>query len=72
MMKYTVVVEKSESGFGAFVPDIPDCIAAAETKAQVLTLIKEAIEFHIEGLIEDGETVPAPSCDFAQVEVHAA
>jgi predicted RNase H-like HicB family nuclease len=40
MMKYTVVVEKSESGFGAFVPDIPGCIAAAETKAQVLTLIK--------------------------------
>ncbi len=71
-MKYTVVIESGETSFGAFVPDLPGCIAAAATKEEVLTLIKEAIEFHIEGLVEDGEIVPVPHCDFTQVEIDAA
>ncbi len=71
-MKYTVVLEQGETSFGAFVPDLPGCIAAGETKEEVLRLIKEAIEFHIEGLREDGEVIPAPHCDFAYVEVSAA
>lgn len=71
-MKYTVVLEKGKSSYGAFVPDLPGCIAAGETKDEALKLIKEAIEFHIEGLKEDGETVPKPHCDFAHVEVKAA
>ncbi|OYT12631.1 MAG: hypothetical protein B6I19_09390 [Bacteroidetes bacterium 4572_114] len=49
-MKYTVIIEKGESSYGAFVPDLPGCIAAGKTENEVLNLIKEAIEFHIEGL----------------------
>ena len=53
-MKYMVVIEKGESGYGAHVPDLPGCIAAAETREKVIELIKDAIEFHIEGLIKAG------------------
>lgn len=71
-MEYTVVLEKGESSYGAFVPDLPGCIAAGESKEEVLDLIKEAIEFHIEGLKEEGETIPMPHCEFARVEINAA
>ena len=49
-MEYTVILEKGESSYGAFVPDLRGCIAAGESKEEALNLIKEAIEFHIEGL----------------------
>ena len=55
-MQYLVVVEKSETGFGAYVPDLPGCVAAAETREEVVKLIQEAIEFHIESLRESGES----------------
>ncbi len=71
-MKYTVVIEKGDSSYGAFVPDLPGCIAAAETKKEVIKLIKEAIEFHIEGLKEDGKTIPIPHCDITHIEVNVA
>ncbi len=71
-MRYAVVLEKGESGYGAFVPDLPGCIMAGDTKEEVLRLIKEAIEFHIEGLKEAGEKIPKPPCDLAHVEVDAA
>jgi predicted RNase H-like HicB family nuclease len=71
-MQYTVVLEKGESSYGAFVPDLPGCVAAGKTKDEVLKLIKEAIEFHIEGLKQKGETIPKPHCDFTHVEVNAA
>ena len=71
-MKYTVVLEKGKSSYGAFVPDLPGCIAVGKTKEEILDLIKEAIEFHIEGLVEEGEIIPKPHCAFAQVEINAA
>ena len=71
-MRYMVVIEKGEAGYGAHVPDLPGCIAAAETRAEVLSLIKEAIEFHIEGLRDAGESVPLPSSASELVEVNAA
>ena len=71
-MKYMVVIEKGESGYGAHVPDLPGCIAAAETREKVIELIKDAIEFHIEGLIEAGEPVPNPSSFSELIEVNAA
>ncbi len=71
-MKYVVVVEKGESSYGAHVPDLPGCIAVGDTKEEVLALIKEAIEFHIDGLKEDGEPVPSPASDIEFVEVAAA
>jgi predicted RNase H-like HicB family nuclease len=70
-MKYLVVVEKSSSGFGAYVPDLPGCVAAAETRAEVLALIREAIEFHIEGLRQAGGHVPEPTSQSEVVDVQA-
>ncbi len=71
-MKYLVVVEKSENGYGAYVPDLPGCVAASATRAEVVALIQEAIEFHIEGLKKSGESVPPPKSQSEVVEVHAA
>jgi predicted RNase H-like HicB family nuclease len=71
-MQYLVVVEQSETGFGAYVPDLPGCVAAAETREEVVKLIQEAIEFHIESLRESGESVPAPSSQYELIDVHAA
>ena len=70
-MKYLVVVEKSTNGFGAYVPDLPGCIAAAKSREEVVTLIQEAIEFHIEGLKNSGESVPQPTSQSELVDVHA-
>ena len=71
-MKYAVIVEEGETSFGAHVPDLPGCVAVAETKEEVLELIREAIEFHIEGLREDGQPTPQPSSSIEYVEVRAA
>ena len=71
-MRYLVVVEKGPSSYGAHVPDLPGCIAAGETKEEVLTLIREAIEFHLEGLKQDGQPIPTPASTSALVEVAAA
>jgi len=71
-MRYLVVVEKGESSWGAHVPDLPGCIAVAETRAEVLELIKEAIDFHIEGLREHGEPIPTPSSESEFIETDAA
>jgi predicted RNase H-like HicB family nuclease len=71
-MRYAVIVEEGESSFGAYVPDLPGCAAVGETKEEVLQLIQEAIEFHIEGLREDGQPVPEPSSSIEYIEVAAA
>ena len=71
-MEYLVVVEKGPGSYGAYVPDLPGCVAAADTKDEVLSLIKEAIEFHLEGLKEDGEPIPSPASTSEVIEVEAA
>ena len=60
-MEYVVIYEKGDSSYGAYVPDLPGCITVGETLAETEKLIQEAIEFHIEGLQEDGDDVPQPS-----------
>ncbi len=70
-MKYAGIIEKGEDGYGAYVPDLPGCIAAADTREEVKQLIQEAIEFHIEGLKEDGMPVPEPASSIEFVEVAA-
>ena len=70
-MKYAVIIEKGEDGYGAYVPDLPGCIAAGETKEEVKKLIQEAIEFHIEGLKEDGQPIPVPASSIEFIEVAA-
>jgi predicted RNase H-like HicB family nuclease len=71
-MRYLVVVEQGPSSFGAYVPDLPGCVAAGETRDEVLALIREAIEFHIEGLKQDGQPIPPPSSTSEIVDVKAA
>ncbi len=71
-MKYMVVIEKGATGYGAHVPDLPGCIAVGDTKEEVIQLIREAVEFHIDGLREAGEPVPAPSSVSEIIEVNAA
>jgi predicted RNase H-like HicB family nuclease len=71
-MQYLVVVEEGPRSFGAYVPDLPGCIAAAESREEVLTLIRDAIEFHIEGLKENGQPISPPASSSEVVEVDAA
>ena len=68
-MRYLVVVEKGPTSYGAYVPDLPGCVAAAETKEEVLRMIREAIEFHLEGLKEDGAPIPSPLSTSEVIEV---
>lgn len=71
-MRYLVIVERGPTSFGAYVPDLPGCIVAGETRDEVLMLIREAIEFHIEGLRQNGQPVPPPSSTGEVVDVAAA
>jgi predicted RNase H-like HicB family nuclease len=68
-MRYAVVVEKGEHNYSAYVPDLPGCVAAAETKEELLGLIREAIDFHLEGMREAGEEIPEPTAVAEYVEV---
>ena len=61
MKRYAVVIEKMQSGYGAHVPDLPGCVAAGDTYEEAERLIREAIPFHIQGLIQHGDKVPEPS-----------
>lgn len=72
MMRYLVIVEKGKSGFGAYVPDLPGCIAAASSRTEVVRLIREAIELHLEDLRERGEPVLPPVSTVELVDVVAA
>lgn len=57
-MEYVVIVEQGDTSFGAYVPDLPGCVAVGETREEAMQLIPEAIEMHIESLRENGESVP--------------
>ena len=69
MKRYAVVIEQGPTSYGAYVPDLPGCVAVAETEEEVKALIREAIEFHLEGLRDAGEPVPEPTSRMAYVEV---
>ena len=71
-MRYVVIVEQGESSVGAYVPDLPGCVAVGETRDEVLHLIGEAVEPHLEGLREEGLPIPEPSSSSEYVEVGAA
>lgn len=60
-MEYLVVIERGQTSFGAYVPDLPGCVAVGESQAEVEALIREAIEFHLEGLREEGRPLPEPT-----------
>ena len=59
-MRYTVIYEQGPKSWGAYVPDLPGCVAVGDSKNEVAKLIKEAIEFHLEGMKKDKEPIPKP------------
>jgi predicted RNase H-like HicB family nuclease len=68
-VRYTVIIEKGEANYGAYAPDIPGCGTVAETREEVEQLIREAIEFHLEGLALAGQPIPQPVSDAITVDV---
>ncbi len=68
-MRYMVVIEKGPASYGAFVPDLPGCIAVGETEAEALELIQEAIHFHLEDLRLGGKPIPQPVSKSTFVEI---
>jgi predicted RNase H-like HicB family nuclease len=71
MNQYVVIYEQGPTSCGAWVPDLPGCVAAGQTRAEVEQLIREAIDAHIESLREHGEAVPEPSSTVGMVEARA-
>lgn len=59
-MEYVVTLERGPNNYGASVPDLPGCVAAADTREETLELIREGIGYHIELMIEDGDPIPQP------------
>lgn len=70
-MRYAIVIENAGANFSAYVPDLPGCVAVGESLAEVERQIREAIEFHLEGIREDGSPIPPPSSKVDYVEVAA-
>lgn len=68
-MRYVVIVEKGEKNYGAYVPDLPGCVAVAETKREVLKLIREAIELHLESMREEGLPLRQPTTTSEYVDI---
>ena len=71
-MKYAVVIEKATNNFSAYVPDLPGCVSTGDTIEATEQSIREAIQFHIDGLREDGLPVPQPSSQVVYVEPQVA
>ena len=65
-MEYVVVIEKAPENYGAYVPDLPGCVSVGDTFAEMLSMIEEAIEFHLDGIREDGEPIPPPTTTLEQ------
>ncbi|MCH7939225.1 MAG: type II toxin-antitoxin system HicB family antitoxin [Candidatus Marinimicrobia bacterium] len=68
-MQYVVVIEKTEKNYGAYVPDLPGCIAVGDTREETLKLIREAIELHLQSMQADGEPIPPTATTAELVEV---
>ena len=68
-MKYTVIIEKGPTSYGAYVPDLPGCVAVADTREEVAALIQEAVVSHLELLAGDGQPIPEPRSSAQLVDV---
>ena len=68
-MTYTVIIEKTGNGYSAYVPDLPGCVAAGDTREETETLIRDAVTYHLELLRESGDPVPEPEATAALVTV---
>ena len=69
-LRYAIVIEKSANGFGAYVPDLPGCVAMRDTVQETERLIREAIALHLAAMREEGQQIPQPStlCDYVEVQ----
>jgi predicted RNase H-like HicB family nuclease len=72
MKKYAVVIEHGQQNLSAYVPDLPGCVSTGKTIEEIDRNIREAIEFHLEGLRQDGEAIPEPSTSVSYVELRVA
>ena len=70
-MRYAVVIEKANGNYSAYVPDLPGCVATGETIEETETSIREAIEFHLDGMREDGMVIPVPSSRVEYIDIAA-
>lgn len=70
-MKFAVVYEKAETNYSVYVPDLPGCVSVGDTLEEAMRMIREAIEFHLEGMMRDGEPIPQPSTEVGYVEIDA-
>jgi predicted RNase H-like HicB family nuclease len=70
MRKYLIIIEKTETGYSAYVPDLPGCIATGRTKHMVEKKIYEAIQFHLEGMKDDHITIPLPKTEATTILLH--
>ena len=70
-MKYLIVIEQGETGFSAYAPDIPGCIATGSTRDDVEREMKDAIAFNLDGLRAEGMAIPKPSTSSSYVEIPA-
>ena len=71
MKRYAIVIERAASNFAGYVPDLPGCVATGATKIEAKTLLREAIELHLEGMQEDGQEIPEPASEVEYIEVDA-
>lgn len=69
MRKYAIVIERGENNLSAYVPDLPGCITTGKTVEEIEQNILEAIELHLEGMMEDGDPIPEPQTDVRYVEL---
>ena len=67
-MKYTVIIEKATNNYGAFSPDVLGCISVGKTPEEMREMIREALEFHLEGLLLDGHPIPEPTARIETLE----
>ena len=70
-LKYAVVIEKAENNYSAYVPDLPGCVATGASIEETEVEIREAIEFHLEGMREDGIPIPAPQSKVEYIDISA-
>ena len=71
-MKYLVVIEEGETSWGAHVPDLPGCVAVGQSRKEVIVLITQAVDMHIDGLRGSSQPIPAPASDSTFIETHVA
>ena len=70
-MRYLVVIEKAENNYAAYIPDLPGCVATGATVEETENRLRQAIVIHVQGLLEDGLTVPEPSSVVDYLEIPA-